>query len=182
MPNSSGQPSASKLGRYTVFALLLILLSHGDNLPSVQAREDFMAGLLAQTVGPNFSAHASDTWFTFIERQSTRYRRKWRRRRARKAVSPPKVKTVDSARSGGAPAGPWGGEHITLQVTESGGTFEIDCAHGTIEGRLSLDAQGRFDSPGTYVSESGGPDREGHTPAINRARYTGWSDGRRMTL
>jgi len=80
------------------------------------------------------------------------------------------------------PAGPWGGEHITLQVTESGGTFEIDCAHGTIEGRLSLDAQGRFDSPGTYVSESGGPDREGHTPAINRARYTGWSDGRRMTL
>ena len=69
-----------------------------------------------------------------------------------------------------------------MQVTEGGATFEIDCAHGTIEGPLSLDAHGRFDNRGEYVRESGGPDLQFPRPDTHPARFTGWSDGRRMTL
>jgi len=80
-----------------------------------------------------------------------------------------------------ATAGEWGGEHIALQVNERGATFEIDCAHGTIE-ELLLDASGHFSSRGEYVRERGGPDREGQRPDAHPARFTGWSDGKRMTL
>ena len=48
-------------------------------------------------------------------------------------------------RTKGLPVGLWGGEHISLEVTEQGATIEYDCAHATIEQRIALDRRGRFD-------------------------------------
>jgi hypothetical protein len=55
--------------------------------------------------------------------------------------------------------GVWGGEHIQLTVTESGARIEYDCAHGTVEGKIVVDSQGRFNVYGRHVEEHGGPVR-----------------------
>ena len=78
------------------------------------------------------------------------------------------------------PPGAWGGTGIALEVTASGARIELDCAHGTIEAPLALDAEGGFDLPGTLVRERPGPVRDGRggdatasrsaTPAVSRAR------------
>jgi hypothetical protein len=88
---------------------------------------------------------------------------------------------MSSTESGKVPLGAWGGKHIALTVTERDARFEIDCAHGTIAGPLSLDANCRFSSSGFYVSERNSMEREGSSER-RPARYTGWSDGKRMTL
>ena len=71
------------------------------------------------------------------------------------------------------PLGNWGGEHISLQLTAQGGTVEFDCAHGTIARKLVLDRSGRFDVPGTYVEEHGGPVRANEQAKEFPVRYTG---------
>ena len=78
--------------------------------------------------------------------------------------------------------GSWGGEHVGLEVTDSGATIEYDCATGTIDGPLHPDGAGRFDARGTHVRGHGGPDREGEVPDAHPARYTGRVEGGRMTL
>src|ERR1700687_1553146 len=40
------------------------------------------------------------------------------------------------ARTKGLPVGLWGGEHISMQVTERRTTVEYDCAHATIDQRI----------------------------------------------
>jgi hypothetical protein len=160
-----------------------MLLAQGENAFTGPVREDTPAYRRTQAEEiTHYYAPPSAEGVLSVERQRSRYRGRRRRRRSRRAIYPHKIAKLDSTRSGAVPVGSWGGEHIALQVTESGATFEIDCAHGTIEGRLSLDPQGRFDNPGSYVRESGGPDREGQRPETHRARFTGWSDGRKMTL
>jgi hypothetical protein len=77
--------------------------------------------------------------------------------------------------------GSWGGNHVALEVTSSGGTVEFDCAHGTITEPIALDDDGRFDAAGTYVREHGGPVREGEEDA-RPARYGGRVQGQTMTL
>ncbi len=57
--------------------------------------------------------------------------------------------------------GVWGGEHIRFEVTETGANVEYDCAHGTVEGRIVVDAQGRFNVYGLHYEERGGPVRPG---------------------
>lgn len=87
-----------------------------------------------------------------------------------------------------SPAGPrvaegrWGGVGIALDVTVSGARIELDCAHGTIDAPLALDAQGAFDLPGTLVRERPGPVREGQTETIEPVRYTGRLEGDALTL
>jgi hypothetical protein len=71
------------------------------------------------------------------------------------------------------PLGDWGGEHISLQLTAQGGTVEFDCAHGTITRKLVSDRSGRFDVPGTYVEEHGGPVRADERAEELPVRYTG---------
>ena len=58
-------------------------------------------------------------------------------------------------------AGAWGGTGIAMTVDESGAKIELDCAHGSITGRLALDADGRFELPGTLARERPGPVRMG---------------------
>jgi len=78
--------------------------------------------------------------------------------------------------------GEWGGQHIRMNVGESSATIEYDCAHGQMNGPLVIDRRGRFDLKGTHSREHGGPIRQGESESSQPARYTGWTDGKRMTL
>lgn len=78
--------------------------------------------------------------------------------------------------------GPWGGDHVALQVKTAGATLEYDCAHGTIDGPVMPGFDGSFDVRGTHVFEHGGPVGEDEPPDTHPARYVGWTDGATMTL
>lgn len=71
------------------------------------------------------------------------------------------------------PTGEWGGEHVALSVTSTSVKVEFDCAHGTIEGPITLDANGRFEVKGTFVPERGGPEREGQQETGLPAKFSG---------
>jgi hypothetical protein len=77
--------------------------------------------------------------------------------------------------------GSWGGEHVGLDVTEGIAKLEFDCAHGSIDGLIPLDANDRFDVNGVYVEEQGGPVRQGNETG-RAARYFGKIDGNSMSL
>jgi hypothetical protein len=79
-------------------------------------------------------------------------------------------------------AGNWGGMGIAMEVTESGTRIEYDCAHGTINQPLLLDAQGRFNVKGLHFREHGGPIREGEESRGQPVRYMGQVTGDTMTL
>jgi hypothetical protein len=89
--------------------------------------------------------------------------------------------------------GNWGGQQVRMFVTESGAEVDFACAHGTVDQRIELDSEGRFDARGTYEEEGGGPvkkvpitdeDKTTHSDATgdNAARYTGRVTAQRMTL
>ena len=76
----------------------------------------------------------------------------------------------------------WGGPHIRIVLTSKGAEVEFDCAHGEIKAQVKGDAQGRFDLPGTFVRERGGPVRSDETASSEPVRYSGRIDGDKMTL
>ena len=78
--------------------------------------------------------------------------------------------------------GEWGGEHISLTVSQTGSVVEYDCAHGTIDGSITPDSDGNFTLFGTHVREHGGPMREDEIPDEHPARYRGWTNGDSMWL
>jgi hypothetical protein len=84
--------------------------------------------------------------------------------------------------------GAWGGRHISLTVTETGARVEYDCAHGTVEGKIDVDAQGRFNVYGRHFEEHGGPVRadeireEGEGGGGYRVRLSGRVGGSLMKL
>ncbi|HEV8579256.1 MAG TPA: hypothetical protein VGX68_09240 [Thermoanaerobaculia bacterium] len=78
--------------------------------------------------------------------------------------------------------GNWGGPHISLEVTAEGGRVEYDCAHGTIEGPILPDRDGRFEAAGNHFAEHGGPVREGEEEAGQPVRYRGRIAGKALTL
>jgi hypothetical protein len=79
-----------------------------------------------------------------------------------------------------AEEGVWGGPHVRLVLTLSGGEIEFDCGHGLLNEPLKRDAQGRFAVAGTFVRE-GGPVRQEES-AGKPARYSGRIEGDSMTL
>jgi hypothetical protein len=76
----------------------------------------------------------------------------------------------------------WGGPHVHLVMTAKGAELEFDCAHGQIKAPIKGDSEGRFDLPGTFVRERGGPIRSDETPAEEAVRYSGRIVGDSMTL
>jgi len=88
--------------------------------------------------------------------------------------------------SAGSPSrvaeGRWGGLGIAIEVTASGATIELDCAHGTIDEPLLLDADGRFELPGKFVRERPGPVREDEEEKGESVRYSGRLEGDALTL
>lgn len=89
--------------------------------------------------------------------------------------------TVAAGRVDRVPVGQWGGEHVRLSVSDTGGSVEFDCAHGTLDAPLNVDTEGRFSVPGTLVREGGPvvPGREGEKQSV---RYSGRLDGSSMNL
>lgn len=80
------------------------------------------------------------------------------------------------------PIGVWGGDHINIEVGEKSASIEYDCAHGSIEGPLVVDADGRFNLRGTHTPERGGPIRADEKPQSHPAKYVGSISGNKMTL
>ena len=80
------------------------------------------------------------------------------------------------------PRGEWGGTHISMNVGEQSATIEYDCAHGEIPGPLTVDGEGKFELPGTFTPERGGPVRADEAPRGQPATYSGTIKGNTMTL
>lgn len=79
-------------------------------------------------------------------------------------------------------AGEWGAQGMRMVVEGNNAKLEFDCAHGTITGPLKLDSRGRFKLSGTFVRERGGPVRSDNIANNEPAEYSGWTDGRKLTL
>ncbi len=78
--------------------------------------------------------------------------------------------------------GQWGGTHVGLTLTATGGTLEYDCAAGTIAGPLTVRADGSFEAQGSHTPGSGGPEIVGQVRPAYGARYSGMVRGDRMIL
>jgi hypothetical protein len=77
--------------------------------------------------------------------------------------------------------GVWGGDHIRMVIGRESTRLEYDCAAGTIDQPIGLDASGQFTVKGSYAPEHHGPRRDGET-AARRAVYVGRVTGATMTL
>jgi hypothetical protein len=75
-------------------------------------------------------------------------------------------------------AGTWGGDNAAVIASDTSAHVHIGCTLGDTHGPLVADALGRFDVPGLYNITAypvyRGPDHP--------ARFTGWTDGRVMSL
>jgi hypothetical protein len=81
------------------------------------------------------------------------------------------------------PEGGWGGNHVAMEVRGGKATLDFDCAHGSIEGPMTVEADGSFDWRGAYVREHGGPIRKGEESAPGEpARYRGRLEGDTLSL
>lgn len=78
--------------------------------------------------------------------------------------------------------GQWGGTHVSLILTETGGTLDYDCAAGTIDGPLMVAPDGSFSGVGRHTPAAGGPERVGEVRPSFGARYEGTVRRDRMTL
>jgi hypothetical protein len=78
--------------------------------------------------------------------------------------------------------GTWGGQGIHLEVNEKSAKVEFDCAHGTINGPMTLDSKGEFKLKGTFTRERGGPVRSDQNESGAAATYSGSIKGETMTL
>jgi hypothetical protein len=80
--------------------------------------------------------------------------------------------------------GVWGGEHIHMEVNDSGADIEFDCARGSISRRLELDDKGRFKVQGIYIAETPAPASVdgGLTASGVKATYTGTISGSSLRL
>ena len=76
----------------------------------------------------------------------------------------------------------WGGDHLGLTVTATGGSLEYDCAAGSIDQPIVAGTDGNFVALGTHSPGHGGPIMQGEVPERRPARYDGWTDGETMTL
>jgi hypothetical protein len=69
--------------------------------------------------------------------------------------------------------GLWGGQHIRIEVIDSGANIEYDCAHSTIDEPMIVDKEGNFDVKGKYSPEHGGPIRRDEENESYSVRYVG---------
>ncbi len=78
--------------------------------------------------------------------------------------------------------GHWGGQDISVEVTDSGATLDFACAHGSISEAIVPDAHGKFAVKGVFVTEHPGPIREDEDTSGQPATYSGTVDGETLTL
>jgi hypothetical protein len=89
-------------------------------------------------------------------------------------VQPKKSRTIAN--------GMWGGDHVRMTINNGAARIEYDCANGTITSPLKIDSRGRFELRGIHHAEHGGPVRSDEEESGQPAKYTGWTDGKKMTL
>jgi hypothetical protein len=77
--------------------------------------------------------------------------------------------------------GEWGGVHVGLTLSASGGRLEYDCAAGTI-GPVVPGPDGHFRAEGMHMPAAGGPDIEGQQRPAVPVAYAGSVRGDRMSL
>jgi hypothetical protein len=99
-----------------------------------------------------------------------------------KASRPPQFGAAAPTKT--VPNGMWGGEHIRMEVNDSGADIEFDCARGSISQRLELDGKGRFKVQGIYRAETPAPAAVdgGLTASGVKATYTGALSGSSLRL
>ena len=78
--------------------------------------------------------------------------------------------------------GTWGGDHISMNVTDNGAEINYDCAHGSITEKIVPDGQGNFVVKGLHVRERPGPVRKDDDLTGKPATYRGSVDGDTMKL
>src|SRR3977135_1017998 len=61
-------------------------------------------------------------------------------------------------------ASEWGGDHVGLTVSATGGVLEYDCASGTIDQPIVSATDGNFVAQGTHTRGHGGPIMLGEIP------------------
>jgi hypothetical protein len=78
----------------------------------------------------------------------------------------------------------WGGEHIRMEVSDTGADIEFDCARGSISQPLELDAKGRFRVEGIYMAQTPAPAAVdgGSPPSGVKATYSGTLSGSSLRL
>ena len=80
------------------------------------------------------------------------------------------------------PNGEWGGEHIRMEVNDSGADIEFDCAKGSISQRLEVDGKGRFEVQGIYMAQTPAAVGSGSTASGVKATYSGNLSGSSLRL
>lgn len=103
------------------------------------------------------------------------------------AIAGVMVMTISGPAAAGAKPkmlqGSWGGDRMNLVMGTNGGEIRMDCATGTIKGRVMIDAKGRFTARGTFDQEKGGPIRaEDFANRGKPAIFRGQMNGNTMTL
>jgi len=83
---------------------------------------------------------------------------------------------------GRAVTGVWGGEHVGLNLTSTGGMLKYDCAAGTMSGPLMINRAGTFIARGTHTPGRGGPVIQGQRLPSYRVRYNGRVRDNTMSL
>jgi hypothetical protein len=98
------------------------------------------------------------------------------------------VSNMNQAQNSNAPVaqkkltGEWGGQGISMVVTEAGATLDFDCATGTITEVIVPDSDGKFSVKGLFARQRPGPTREGDDNEGQPAVYSGAVEGENLTL
>ncbi len=98
--------------------------------------------------------------------------------------APHPAQSAPAALTKSVPNGVWGGEHIRMEVNDSGADIEFDCARGSISQRLQLDDKGRFNVQGIYIAATPAPAAvdSGVTAPGVKATFTGTLSGSSLRL
>lgn len=75
--------------------------------------------------------------------------------------------------------GQWGGDHVSLTISDTASHVELDCAHGDFGGAPTSTP---FTVNGSFVREHGGPIAIDEVPDRHPATYVGSVSGSAMTL
>lgn len=129
-----------------------------------------------------FGVAASESNLTLYTHARSNLRKLKTKRPPRRKSKPARPDSAPTRAAANLPAGLWGGQHISLDVTNVGAQLTFDCAQGNIEKALMLDPHNSFDVTGVFVQERGGPIRVDEKPDSHPARYTGRLEGERLTL
>src|SRR5262245_31707179 len=78
--------------------------------------------------------------------------------------------------------GMWGGQGVSMEVTDNGASLDFDCATGSITEAIVPDSAGKFTVKGLFARQRPGPTREGEENDGQPATYTGVINGENLTL